>query len=143
VSYGSSYLLSLVNRDTVFSEAVYFGRICNSRLGRLSTGGEGSGDSGSSRVVHRSMGGHNESFWTFLHHDEFNRCNCRLCHPAVNGLSFVCHSLGSASYRRGYNALSARVLYRSLCRGLWGLGVGGPILRNKLFFCGSFGRIST
>jgi hypothetical protein len=25
----------------------------------------------------------------------------------------------------------------------WGLGVGGPILRNKLFFCGSFGRIST
>lgn len=40
LSYGSSYLLSPVNRDTTHSELVYFGRMCNSYLGRLSTGGD-------------------------------------------------------------------------------------------------------
>src|ERR1700733_7379387 len=40
LSYGSSYLSSLVNRDTTGSELVYYGRMCNSYLGRLSTGGD-------------------------------------------------------------------------------------------------------
>jgi hypothetical protein len=46
---------------------------------------------------------------------------------------------GGCESRAAFQPLCARPLDNISQRGL---GVGGPILRNKLFFCGAFGRIS-